>query len=256
MDPCGYTRSSSTALRLAPAGDRGLAGAGRLQRARLPLVAVLGAQRPAGSGLAVGATPARPRLRCRPLLHPLRFPPLPSFVASILRGKPLPSTRRYLRNRALRIAPAYLVILLLVSLVFRSALTHSPDGGAHSGALTKPGLLAENALHVQNYTPSSILTGIGPAWSLAVEVVFYLALPGLALLGWILARSASSRQRRRVAALAPALLMLAIGVSGKIVAAHVFHPGIYHGWEADWESVIERSFWCQADILSSGWLSP
>jgi peptidoglycan/LPS O-acetylase OafA/YrhL len=174
------------------------------------------------------------------------------FVASILRDKPRPSTRDYLRNRALRIAPAYLVILLLVSLVFRSAFTHSAEGGFQNGPLTNPTLLAENALLVQNYTPSSILTGIGPAWSLAVEVVFYLALPGLALLGWVLARSASTRRRRRLAALAPVLLMLAIGVSGKLVAAHAFEHGPYHGWEANWESVVERSFWCQADLFVFG----
>jgi peptidoglycan/LPS O-acetylase OafA/YrhL len=174
------------------------------------------------------------------------------FAASILRGKPLPSAGKYLWNRALRIAPAYLVILLLVSLVFRSALTHSSSGEVHSGPLTEPGLLTENALLVQNYVPSSILTGIGPAWSLAVEVVFYLLLPGLALLGWLLARSATTRQARRAAALAPALLMLAIGVSGKLVAAHAFHPGAYHGWEANWESVVERSFWCQADLFVFG----
>jgi peptidoglycan/LPS O-acetylase OafA/YrhL len=174
------------------------------------------------------------------------------FVASILRQTPMPSARSYLRNRALRIAPAYLVILLLVALVLRSALTHEPGGSDHIGALTNPGLLIENTLLVQNYIPSSILTGIGPAWSLAVEVVFYLALPALAFLGWTLARSASTRQGRRIAALAPAALILAVGVSGKLVAAHVFHPGIYHGWAADWQSVVERSFWCQADLFAFG----
>jgi peptidoglycan/LPS O-acetylase OafA/YrhL len=174
------------------------------------------------------------------------------FVASILRGKPMPSARKYLRNRALRIAPAYLVILLLVALVLRSALIYDRAGALRSAALTEPGLLARNALLVQNYTPSSVLTGIGPAWSLAVEVVFYLALPGLALLAWMLARSTSTREGRRAAALAPALLMLAVGVSGKLVAAHVFHPGIYHGWKADWQSVVERSFWCHADLFVFG----
>ena len=33
------------------------------------------------------------------------------FVAAALRGLPMPSVREYLRNRALRILPAYLVIL-------------------------------------------------------------------------------------------------------------------------------------------------
>jgi peptidoglycan/LPS O-acetylase OafA/YrhL len=174
------------------------------------------------------------------------------YAAAIVRGKPIPSARRYLRNRALRIAPAYLVILLLVSLVLRSAMTYDRPAHLHSGELTEPGLLLKNVLLVQNYAPNSILTGISPAWSLAVEVVFYLALPVLGLLGWMLARSASTRRRRRIAALAPALLLLVIGISGKLAAAHVSHGGIYHGWMPDWESVVERSFWCQADLFVFG----
>jgi peptidoglycan/LPS O-acetylase OafA/YrhL len=174
------------------------------------------------------------------------------YAASILRGKPLPGAGKYLRNRALRIVPAYLVILLLVSLVLRSAMTYDRPGHLHSGELTEPGLLLKNVLLLQNYVPNSILTGISPAWSLAVEVVFYLALPGLGLLGWRLARSASTRRRRRIAALIPALLLLVIGISGKLATAHVSHGGIYHGWTPDWESVVERSFWCQADLFVFG----
>jgi peptidoglycan/LPS O-acetylase OafA/YrhL len=172
------------------------------------------------------------------------------FVAAMLRGTPPPSVRRYLRNRVFRIAPAYLVILLLVALLLRSALSHAA-GGLRAGPMTDPTLLTENALLVQNYIPSSILTGIGPAWSLAVEAVFYLALPALALLAWRLARSTSARGRR-LAALAPAVLLLALGISGKLVAAHAFQPGLYHGWAADWQSVLERSFWCQADLFAFG----
>jgi peptidoglycan/LPS O-acetylase OafA/YrhL len=174
------------------------------------------------------------------------------YAASILRAKPVPNPRKYLRNRALRIVPAYLVILLLVALVLRSAMTYDRPGHLHTGALTEPGLLLKNVLLVQNYVPSSILTGISPVWSLAVEVVFYLALPGLGLLAWLLARSASTRRGRRIAALAPAVLLLLVGISGKLATAHVSHGGIYHGWTQDWESVIERSFWCQADLFVFG----
>jgi peptidoglycan/LPS O-acetylase OafA/YrhL len=173
------------------------------------------------------------------------------FVAAMLRGTAPPSARRYLRNRLFRIAPAYLVILLFVALVLRSALSHA-GGGLRAGPMTDPTLLTKNILLVQNYIPSSILTGIGPAWSLAVEVVFYLALPPLALLGWRLARSTAARGRRRLAAFAPAVLLLVVGISGKLVAAHAFQPGLYHGWNADWQSVVERSFWCQADLFAFG----
>jgi len=38
-------------------------------------------------------------------------------------------------------------------------------------------VLALNLLLLQNYSPDTIFTGIGPAWSLGVEIVFYAALP-------------------------------------------------------------------------------
>jgi peptidoglycan/LPS O-acetylase OafA/YrhL len=171
------------------------------------------------------------------------------YAAAALRRKALPSTSTYLRNRALRILPAYVVIVLLVAFVLRAALVHSGNG---TGALTDPDLLLRNLLLVQSYHPETLLTGIGPAWSLGVEVVFYLALPALGLIGWVLARRARSRSWRRAALFAPAVLMLGLGAAGKLVAAHAFEPGLFHGWQSDWQSVVERSFWCQADLFAFG----
>src|SRR5690242_9257170 len=51
------------------------------------------------------------------------------FAASMVEGRPLPSIRKYARNRFLRIYPAYLVILLLVGLVFGAAYTEGPPQG-------------------------------------------------------------------------------------------------------------------------------
>lgn len=174
------------------------------------------------------------------------------YVASLLRGDSLPSLTTYLRNRALRILPAYWVILLLATLVFHSVL-HRDAAGLHNGTALGPGLLLRNALFIQDYAPTTLVTGIGPAWSLAVEVVFYLLLPLLALGAWSLTRGSSSRVVRRRAALAPAALLLLLGLSGKAAAARLVppvHP--YDGWNGDWHSVIERSFWCQADLFAFG----
>ena len=64
------------------------------------------------------------------------------------------------------------------------------------GAITTPLLLAKDALLLQNYAPGTLSSGITPAWSLAVEVVFYMLLPLLALVAAALAvRSASLRRR-------------------------------------------------------------
>jgi peptidoglycan/LPS O-acetylase OafA/YrhL len=43
----------------------------------------------------------------------------------------------------------------------------------------------------QGYAPSGLLSGIAPAWSLAVEVIFYLVLPLLGLLAMVAARRAT-----------------------------------------------------------------
>jgi len=174
------------------------------------------------------------------------------FVSSVLRSEKLPSFSTYLRNRALRILPAYWVILLVTGLGLQTVLVrHGSDLGP--GGLFDPGLLLGTAFFAQNYAPSSVGSGIGPAWSLAVEAVYYLALPLLALLAFALARRASSRGGRRLAALAPPALMLGLGLLGKAVAAWVVPPvSAFNGWNNDWHSVIERSFWCQADLFAFG----
>jgi peptidoglycan/LPS O-acetylase OafA/YrhL len=166
------------------------------------------------------------------------------FAAAILRRTDGPQTRRYLRNRALRIVPAYWVILLACSFLFQSTL--EPDGT--KGALS-PFVLVQSMFFVQNYVPDQIVTGIGPAWSLNVEVVFYLLLPLLGLLGIAL----RVRLGPLAAALTPAAFLLLLGLGGKALAAWAVPPRYaFGGWESDWHSVLERSFICQADLFAFG----
>jgi teichuronic acid exporter len=171
------------------------------------------------------------------------------FATAIIRGGPRPSFVQYLRNRALRILPAYWVIFLIVALVLQSALVWGPAGQARVAAIHDPGLLVRNLLLVQAYDPGTVLTGIGPAWSLAVEAVFYLALPLLVLGAARMASSESSPANRRLAALSPAIVLLGLGISGKLVAAIV---GAGDGWDSSWHTVVERSFWGQADLFAFG----
>jgi peptidoglycan/LPS O-acetylase OafA/YrhL len=168
------------------------------------------------------------------------------FAAAILRQADAPDSRRYFRNRALRILPAYWVILLVTALVLQSSLR---SDGTH-GALFDPLLLGQSLLFVQHYDPDQIVTGIGPAWSLNVEIVFYLLLPLLGLVGMTLRR----RGRDPVAAaLVPALILLVVGLAGKGIAAYVVPPVFpFAGYATDWHSVIERSFLCQADLFAFG----
>ncbi|HEY2777658.1 MAG TPA: acyltransferase [Gaiellaceae bacterium] len=124
------------------------------------------------------------------------------FAAAIVRGTRCPSIRRYFINRVLRILPAYWVVLLVVAACFQR------------GLLDRPLQLLANMLFLQDFVPSyvpGVFTGYGiaPAWSLCVEVIFYLALPLLALVGLKLYRRGVAPT---AAALAPPALMLVSGV--------------------------------------------
>lgn len=170
-------------------------------------------------------------------------------AAAVLRAGRGPRLHRYVRNRALRILPAYWAVLVAVEFVFGAALVRSEAGALVVGPLRdEPATLAANVALVQGYHPSTLLTGIGPAWSLVVEVAFYAALP---LLGWIGLRAARGRARpgRAGAALVPPLILLAVGISAK-VALPIIGDG--DGWSASWYSVAARSFLASADLFAFG----
>ena len=61
------------------------------------------------------------------------------FAASIVRGERLPSVRGYLRNRALRILPAYWAILFLCAVVVGSATFWDRRASSSTAACSTPG---------------------------------------------------------------------------------------------------------------------
>jgi peptidoglycan/LPS O-acetylase OafA/YrhL len=130
------------------------------------------------------------------------------FVASLVRDKPFPSIKQYLRNRALRILPAYWFILLFLTIVFQREL------------LGAPAQLLANVFFAQNYVPAYHVIngweglGIGPAWSLAIEVVFYLTLPVVAAFALLL--TVRRGFSPLVAGFAPVALLLVVGLGAKI----------------------------------------
>jgi peptidoglycan/LPS O-acetylase OafA/YrhL len=177
------------------------------------------------------------------------------FVAAALDGSPFPNLRNYLRNRGLRILPAYWVILLAVGVLLPAALLRQSRDHLVLGRLVDaPGLALQTATLTQGYSPGGLLSGIAPAWSLAVEVVFYLVLPLLGLLAVMAARRTATPRWRLLAGLAPAGLLLMVGLSGRAVARFLVPPagGMFPGWDGDWHSVIVRSFWAQADLFAFG----
>ena len=92
------------------------------------------------------------------------------FIASRFAAKPAPQTEPYAIRRALRIVPAYWVALVIVTLI----LGLENEVFTPSGALTYFGFL-------QAYDIATVIGGIGQAWTLCIEVSFYVALPIWAL---------------------------------------------------------------------------
>ena len=104
----------------------------------------------------------------------------------------LPDWRRYAGRRVVRILPAYWIALTVVAL------------GPFSAGVLGPGVWSYYGLS-QIYNPDTLLSGLGGAWSLCVEVSFYALLPVFARLAAGLARRAAPHAAVR-AQLAPIAL--------------------------------------------------
>ena len=90
------------------------------------------------------------------------------YLAARFGGPPAPRLRDYARRSMLRIFPAYWVALIVLGI-----------------AVDLPGAVSSDwwvyAFLLQGYRLDWVLGGIGPAWSLSIEVAFYAALPFFAL---------------------------------------------------------------------------
>jgi len=129
-------------------------------------------------------------------------------AVALLSGIPSPPLATYVRRRIVRIVPAYWVALTLLAIWpgLYGVFTH--DWWIYYG-------------FAQGYSSDwqTLTGGIGPAWSLTVEVGFYAALPGLA---WALRRLCRSPGPHR--ALSSQLWGLAVfGVLGEILR-NAFSP--------------------------------
>lgn len=125
------------------------------------------------------------------------------WVLATEQGSPSPSVRRYARRRVRRIAPAYIVVVLIAFAVYEFRFA-GPNPG-HSWL----GLLKHLTL-TQIYPPlyyAEMHQGLTQMWSLAVEAAFYAALPLLA--GLLL--TVLCRRRWR-----PDLLLTGLAVLGAV----------------------------------------
>ena len=169
-------------------------------------------------------------------------------AASVLATGSPPDVRNYLRNRALRILPAYWVVLAAVAVVLPAALLRlSRPELVLDRLVSQPDQLLGNALLAQNYRPASLDTGIGPAWSLAVEVVFYLSLPVLGLAAARCFRRARGARTEVLALLVPPAALLLLGTAGKAASVWALPGEVYPA-----HAILVRSFLTHADLFAPG----
>ncbi len=101
------------------------------------------------------------------------------WVRAAAAGTAAPSLSRYARHRVRRIMPAYAVTVLAAYLIYHFRDAGPNPGHSFNGFLNNPTL---TQIYTDSYLYSHLHQGLTQMWSLAVEVAFYLVLPGLAYL--------------------------------------------------------------------------
>ncbi len=131
------------------------------------------------------------------------------YARALRHASRLPSWRTYAQRRAVRIVPAYWVVLTVIAATSFGASIISGSWWRYYGL-------------TQIYDRSTVAGGLPVAWSLCVEITFYLMLPFLALLAARLGASqrVSGRYRRQavlIGGLAIGSLVLRGDLAGSVI---------------------------------------
>lgn len=165
------------------------------------------------------------------------------FARWLVAGARRPALGRYLRNRLLRIVPVFYVVLAVL------AVRHGIDGDAGWALVSVP-------LFAQSYFPSieQATFPVAQAWTLDVELAFYLFLPVLAVVGL--------RGRARPAPLLALLVALfagsiALRAAGPPTAQwlHAF-PMVLHALVPGMVLATLEAAWGDRAPRAPGWLAP
>lgn len=144
------------------------------------------------------------------------------FCRDIARAERRVDVRRFALRRVARVFPGYLVIFLVSDLVLRAVFlenaveTSRVDSDAGAGLITDPMTFLTNLTLTHTLLPDYIQTGINPSWSLTTELCFYTLLPLLAIP--LVGRAAAWSRGSFWWAMAPGLLLVAVGLAGRAVA--------------------------------------
>lgn len=185
------------------------------------------------------------------------------YVERLASRRESPSTSTYLRHRAMRIFPAYLVIFMLANFVFRAVYLQNPftvgwaSGDEGTGMMTDPMQLLANLTLTQTLFPATLQTGINPSWTLTVEWGFYLVLPVIGVV--LFARAGDSRHPLRAATI-PAAILFGIGVATQAIVQvmqRIHYPNsVAEGyWGSNWTAVLSRSPLAFAAVFATGMLT-
>ncbi|GII70086.1 acyltransferase [Sphaerisporangium melleum] len=146
------------------------------------------------------------------------------YARAVLEGTPRPATGTYLVKRALRILPAYwLVVAVSMPLWSRD----------HLGDLRT---WLQLVFLAQNYEPHPWWFGLGPKglgqmWSLCVEAAFYLVLPLLAgLLAWFARRGGADLATRARRLLAGLVVLSACSYLWTVLGYYPEYRPYLHTW--------------------------
>ena len=126
------------------------------------------------------------------------------FVGAILGDRTAPGSGSFWLRRSLRVLPAYWVALALLWLVFdKIDIPNTGDFFTYFGL-------------VQNYRTGFADGGLDVAWTLVIEMSFYLVLPVFAALLILLARRTRTMRSRALIALGGAVAWFVAGVGLRI----------------------------------------
>ena len=126
------------------------------------------------------------------------------FARAYVAGTRRPPLRDYVRNRVLRVVPAFYLFTVLVLLRF--GLDGTLASGAHNASSSWLQVLGQ-FLFVQGQVRGPAAVPIGPAWSIGAEVGFYVLIPLSAFVAYrVGARLGGPRSRAAVALAAIAVL--------------------------------------------------
>jgi peptidoglycan/LPS O-acetylase OafA/YrhL len=145
------------------------------------------------------------------------------YALATLRAQPFAATAPYYVRRFVRIVPAYWLALGVFALTASyTVVSNGVDGITYFGL-------------VQNYRSGYALRGIGVAWTLVIEVSFYLVLPWLARA--LRARDSATRRLIVSRQLAGIALLGAVGIGVRVWAIWIKGPvGQPDGAFAPWRS--------------------